>query len=147
VSQSSDTEDPRLVQGVIWQLLTLVERLDDNFADHAARCGLSGATARVLLRLQPSEAVPMGVLAERLRSDPSNLTGLVDRLEERGAIERRPSPRDRRVKALALTEQGRRLRERLWQQLTTDPGPLANLAADELRQLQELLSRALRPSP
>jgi DNA-binding MarR family transcriptional regulator len=140
-------EDPRLVQGVIWQLLTLVERLDDNFAAHAAQCGLSAAQARVLLRLQPSEAVPMHVLAERLRSEPSNLTGLVDRLEERGAIERRPSPGDRRVKALALTEHGGRLREGLWQRLTTDPGPLAQLGPNDLRQLHELLSRALRQSP
>ena len=75
-----------------------------------------------LLTLVPGEAVPMRSLAARLDYDASNLSVLVDRLERRGAVERRPDPGDRRVKALALTAEGERLREAFWRDLVEDAG-------------------------
>jgi DNA-binding MarR family transcriptional regulator len=92
-----------------------------------------------LLTLQPGEAVPMRSLAARLDYDASNLSVLVDRLERRGAVERRPDPGDRRVKALALTAEGERLRAAFWRDLTEDPGALAPLADADLRALTALL--------
>ena len=46
---------------------------------------------------------PMGELAEVMHCDNSNVTGIVDRLEQRGLVERRPAEHDRRVKLLVLT--------------------------------------------
>jgi DNA-binding MarR family transcriptional regulator len=131
------------VQEVTGLLLAMVERLQQGFAAHAGQAGLSAAQAKVLLQLQPSEALPMRALAERLRYDPSNLTGLIDRLEERGAVRRRPDPRDRRVKALAITDEGVRLRDGFWQRFSSDPGPLERLSGAQLRSLRQLLERAL----
>ena len=54
--------------------------------------------------------MPMSALAGPLMCDNSNVTGIVDRLEALGLVERRPAERDRRVKAVALTEQGIALR-------------------------------------
>lgn len=85
----------------------------------------------------------MRALAERTGSDPSNLTGLVDKLEARGTLRRAADPADRRVKTLKLTEDGLQLRESFWHRLTHDPGPLALLTADQVRQLAELLGAAL----
>src|SRR3954451_12056478 len=47
-----------------------------------------------LLALPPGREIPMSALAEFLVCDASNVTGIVDRLEARGLIERRPDPKD-----------------------------------------------------
>ncbi|HEY0276652.1 MAG TPA: MarR family transcriptional regulator, partial [Solirubrobacterales bacterium] len=46
---------------------------------------------------------PMGRMAELLHCDPSNVTGIVDTLEERNLAARKPSKADRRVKVVELT--------------------------------------------
>src|SRR6266545_3883516 len=84
----------------------MAARLQANFAAIAAEAGLTATQAKLLMRLQPSEALPMRVLAEQLAYDPSNLTGVVDKLEQRGAAQRRPDPDDRRVKGLVITAEG-----------------------------------------
>ena len=48
----------------------------------------------------------MRKIAQKLKCEPSNITGIVDRLEARGLVERRPDPADRRVKLAAPTEEG-----------------------------------------
>ena len=50
------------------------------------------------------EPKPMGELAQHMHCDSSNITGIVDRLTERGLVERGPAVGDRRVKLVALTE-------------------------------------------
>src|SRR3712207_2080221 len=72
--------------------------------------GLSPQQAMALSTLQPVEPMPMSALAEAMHSDNSNITGIVDRLEAAGLAERRPSERDRRVKAVVLTEKGEQTR-------------------------------------
>jgi DNA-binding MarR family transcriptional regulator len=129
-----------LVRDVALGLLGIAERLRQHWGAHAAALGLSGAQVKVLLSLVPGEAVPMRNLAERLDYDASNLTTLVDRLQRRGAVERRPDPVDRRVKALALTPAGEQLRKTFWHDLIEDPGPLAPLDAPGLGTLAQLLA-------
>jgi MarR family transcriptional regulator, organic hydroperoxide resistance regulator len=70
-------------------------------------------------RTQPDRAQPVrtqpvrtqAALAQSIGADKSRIIGVLDELQERGLIERRPDPADRRVHLLALTEVGRRLRE------------------------------------
>src|ERR1700716_1500855 len=100
----------------------MAERQQAYYAACAAEFGLSAAQSKVLMSLRPDEAVPMRELAERVGSDPSNLTGLVDKLEPRGALRRVPDLVDRRVKTLRLTDEGLRLREAFWHRLTHDAG-------------------------
>lgn len=134
------TERLQLMLGVKLGLLAAAERLRQNWAAHAAATGLSTAQVNALLTLQPGQAVPMRSLAARLDYDASNLSVLVDRLERRGAVERRPDPGDRRVKALVLTAEGERLRAAFWRDLIEDPGPFAPLADPDLGALGALLS-------
>jgi DNA-binding MarR family transcriptional regulator len=138
---SSSTERLRLIRDADLALLALADRLSQTWSAHAAAAGLSTAQVTALLTLRPGEAVPMRHLAAALDSDASNLSSLVDRLERRGAVERRPDPGDRRVKALVLTKEGERLRASFWRGLTEDPGPLAPLSKKELRTLVSLLDR------
>lgn len=89
------------------------------------------------------EPMSMSALAERLGIDASYVTTIADQLEERGLIERRPHPTDRRIKSLALTAEGRRLRETLADELWVEVPVLDALTADERRELTRLLSRTV----
>ena len=144
---SPSTERLRLMLDVRLALLTVAEQLRQSWSAHAAAAGLSTAQVNALLRLAPGEAVPMRSLAARLDYDASNLSVLVDRLERRGAVERRPDPADRRVKALALTGEGERLRADFWRGIVEDPGTLAPLADSDLRTLATLLDTLGAPDP
>jgi DNA-binding MarR family transcriptional regulator len=100
-----------------------------------------------LRALEPGEPAPMSGLAGILRCDASNVTGIVDRLEDRGLVERRPAPHDRRVKHLVLTEAGERLRERLVARMDEPPAGFEELSADEARLLRDLLRRVAAAGP
>jgi len=133
------TEQRRLALDAVFGLLVMADRLRQHWTSHAAAVGLSTAQVRVLLLMKPGGAVPMRSLAAQLDQDASNFTVLVDRLERRGAVERRADPDDRRVRALALTPEGERLRATFWSGLIDDPGPLAPLSTSQLGDLGSLL--------
>ncbi len=105
-----------------------------------APVGLTEPQALLIRRLR--EPMSMGTAAEALRCDASNLTGIVDRLEKRGLVERRTLATDRRVKELVLTDAGREVLRRLEELVTAAPG-LSDLSGDEQEALIGLLRRAL----
>src|SRR6266550_5440129 len=109
----------------------------------AAEFELSPAQCHVLHLIEPGRPIPMGQLAETLACDASNVTWLVDRLESRGLVRRRPSPEDRRVKVLDLTPTGVRLRTLLLDRMTTPPATLKRLSVREQRALVRILTRLL----
>jgi DNA-binding MarR family transcriptional regulator len=84
----------------------------------------------------------MGEIATYLHCDNSNVTGIVDGLEERGLVERQPAPHDRRVKLIALTAEGRSLRTRLMKAVEVPPEWMQGLSAEDQRSLREILTRA-----
>jgi DNA-binding MarR family transcriptional regulator len=109
----------------------------------AAELDLSPAQCHVLHLIEPGRPLPMGQLAETLACDASNVTGLVDRLESRGLVRRRPSAADRRVRVLDLTPTGSRLRAILLDRMTTPPATLGRLSLREQRALVRILTRLL----
>jgi DNA-binding MarR family transcriptional regulator len=137
----------RDVQQASYLLHQLAERQQAYYASCAAEFGLTAAQAKVLMNLRETERIPMRELAERVGSDPSNLTGLVDKLEARDALRREPDPGDRRVKTLRLTKSGNELRESFWARLSSEAGPIEALTHDQVRQLLALLEAALGYSP
>ncbi|MGW0391679.1 MarR family winged helix-turn-helix transcriptional regulator [Streptomyces sp. NPDC003042] len=120
----------------------VVARYHMEYEDAAARHQLTGAQAKVLTMLT-LEPLPMRRLAKKLRCEPSNVTGIIDRLESRGLVERRPDPADRRVKLAAPTEEGLQTADRLRESLDFAREPLAGLSADERTALRDLLRRML----
>lgn len=90
------------------------------------------------------EPRPMRDVATAMACDSSNLTGITDRLEERGLVRRASDPGDRRVKLLVLTEDGEALRREVLSRLNQPPpGSVDTLTEAELRQLDALLRKAL----
>ncbi|MEC3918122.1 MarR family winged helix-turn-helix transcriptional regulator [Nocardia sp. CDC160] len=65
----------------------------------------------VLLRLDETTTRGQGVLAQEIGADKTRIIAVLDDLQERGLIERRPDPADRRARLLALTPEGRELRD------------------------------------
>lgn len=85
--------------------------------------------------------VPMRELAVELRCDPSNITGIADRLEQRELVRREPDPADRRVKLLVATSRGKRVRRDLEAALRQTSPFLSTLTVEELRTLRLLLTK------
>jgi DNA-binding MarR family transcriptional regulator len=127
-----------------WQLLVqLFFTQRANLPPLAAELELSPAQCHVLHLIEPGRPIPMGQLAETLACHASNVTGLVDRLESRGLVRRRPSAADRRVKVLELTPTGSRLRTELLDRMTAPPATLERLTVREQQALVRILRRLL----
>jgi len=103
--------------------------------------GLTPGHMKALFELGPELGCSMSELANTLHCDASNATWLVDRLEERGLVERRPHPRDRRVKSVVLTPAGVEMKQRLVERLSEPPADLLALDRAALEKLQAALAQ------
>ena len=138
------TPDP--TEEIVEHLFALVDRLRVGFEATAAAFDLSVAQAKALRHVAAAGPVPMRDLACRLRCDASNVTGIIDRLERRGLVERRASPSDRRIKSLVATRKGDEVARALWIEVRARALTLMHLSDDERAMLVSLLRRA-DPAP
>lgn len=129
----------------VWRLMS------DLVLDHQRRrqvadaVGLSFSRTRAVRRVA-AEPLSMGELASSLGIDRPNATVLVDDLEERGLVRRRPHPTDRRAKLVEATRKGKALARRADEILGTPPALLDALDAAELATLRRLLTGPDKPS-
>jgi DNA-binding MarR family transcriptional regulator len=105
--------------------------------------GLSWTRVLALRRLAP-EPLTLRALAERLQADPPYVTLMVDDLEERGLVQRKPHPEDRRAKLVELTAAGRAAAARAGAILDEPPAALRDLPAEDLAVLLRVLERLAR---
>ncbi|MGW2209626.1 MarR family winged helix-turn-helix transcriptional regulator [Streptomyces sp. NPDC001781] len=99
----------------------------------------------VLVALAAGEPPSQLALAQQVSLDRTVMTYLLDDLEERGLITRRPDPRDRRARQVLMTEEGRAELERGRRRLSTaEARLLAGLDEDDADQLRRLLTRVAR---
>jgi DNA-binding MarR family transcriptional regulator len=103
----------------------------------AAEHDLTPLQAKALLAAE--EPVPMRRIAQHLHAEPSNVTAIIDRLEGRGLVERRPAPDDRRVKLVAATEAGLRVAADLRTRMPFATRPLHALDERQRETLRDLL--------
>jgi len=110
----------------------------------AAAHKLNPGAMNALLFLEPGQPCSMKTLADAWKCDASNVTWLVDRLEEHGLAERRPHPTDRRVRTVALTRKGTRMRAQIESKLFEAPASFHDLSVSDLEALDRIL-RKLAP--
>lgn len=95
----------------------------------------------VLCALDDAPVRTQAALAESIGADKTRIIRTLDDLQDRGFIERRPDPEDRRVRLLAITEQGRTVKDAAQTEVQRgEENRLAVLSADERR----VFLRALR---
>ncbi len=120
-------------------LLAVMRAMGSHFAERIAEFDLNPSLAMALRSLDTP--TPQRELAGTLHCDPSHVTGIVDRLEERDLVERQVDPDDRRIKNVVVTDAGRKLRQQLEERLYDDPPVLRELSPAELKQLHGLLRK------
>lgn len=91
-----------------------------------------------------AEGQSQNALGDALAIPPSSMVALVDHLEDRGLVERRPDPTDRRSRRLYITPKGRRAIENAWELAAGFERTLcAGFTTNQRRQLIELLTRVV----
>jgi DNA-binding MarR family transcriptional regulator len=105
--------------------------------------GITAQQAALLLHAGRQDSGPSQLMA-LLGTDTAGMTKLLDRLESKGLLQRRPRPDDRRAVVIELTDQGRALVPRLppvFGRVTSQL--LAGFSTDEVNQLTTTLQRML----
>lgn len=131
--------DPLTVE-ILNRFAEVSSRFFAEYEQVAAKHQLTGSQAR-MLALVAEEPMPMSQLAGRMKCEPSNITGLVDRMERRGLVTREPDVRDRRIKLVTPTGAGREVAGQIWTELDYAANPLAGLAQTERETLRDLLRK------
>ena len=105
----SAASGPSLIAAIEATVHRVLEELDDQLRD----LGLTHGEMNALAVLGPDSAGTVADLQSATGQRASTLTGVLDRLERRGLVERRLNPRDRRSFTIALTDEGARAAQRV----------------------------------
>lgn len=135
---------PDLQRRLTYQLKFALLRLEELHQDQLAPFGITARGLAVLLLLGDREPESQQQAAERLGVDRTTMVGLLDELEHKALVTRRPDPADRRRNVVALTDVGQktlqgatRASDRAEQQL------LAGLGETGARRFRELLDHVV----
>jgi DNA-binding MarR family transcriptional regulator len=139
----TDVED-RSASSEAWRAMRRMLLSGEGHRRMLAACSQAGLTPglmKMAMQLSTDHPQAMRDLAVRLHCDASYVTSVVDGLEQSGIAERRPHPRDRRVKTVVLTDHGDRVLREVNAVLDAAPSAFDVLDADEQAQLRDLLVR------
>jgi DNA-binding MarR family transcriptional regulator len=93
---------------LLWNIVKTGQLIQDRLEASLESTGLSLAKLKALRYLIEADApMALGQLAEKIACVKSNVTQLVDRLENEGLVKRIPDPTDRRSVLAAVTDSGR----------------------------------------
>jgi MarR family 2-MHQ and catechol resistance regulon transcriptional repressor len=115
--QPSSTSSPESPALKLWVVLARAyQAIERHAAAHTAEHDLTLAEFGVLEALYHKGPLLLGEVQRKLLISSAGITYVVDRLERKGFVERRPCPNDRRARYAALTRKGRSLIERVFPQ-------------------------------
>jgi DNA-binding MarR family transcriptional regulator len=130
------------VAGSAFLLTQLGTHCAQAFARRIGELDLTPPQTGLLRAVAQAPGSSQQALAELLGTPATRLVALVDGLEERGLVERRRNPADRRLHAVHLTDAGTALLRDIGRIAREhDDAVLASLGADERARLHELLSK------
>jgi DNA-binding MarR family transcriptional regulator len=137
--RSAPVEQDGLVDALVQASFMTMATLNKIGAEH----DLSLTQLRVLAILR-DRRLKMTELADYLGLDKSTMTGLIDRAEKRGLLERLRNPTDGRAVDVRISPDGARLAERLYARVTRSLSPMTGaLSAADQRRLRTLLETML----
>lgn len=107
-------EFKRSIKNVVWAIRRIVSLIYYNSRSMVKKYGVTGPQSMLIKLLYASdEALSSAELARRMNVTPSNITGIIDRLEEKEIVVRIRKPDDRRISLIELTEKGKDFGEKL----------------------------------
>ncbi|MBW1956150.1 MAG: MarR family transcriptional regulator [Deltaproteobacteria bacterium] len=134
------TENAQLVHQIVGGIRKLVRAVYIESSKIGRQYGLTGAQSAVLRTLFHQGPMSSADLSRWLYVTPSNITGIIDRLEKKTLVHRDRQPKDRRVVLIRLTEEGADLSRRL-------PDPIEKKIIEQLADLKtdhvQLLAMAM----
>src|SRR5690349_19248700 len=124
------------------QMIRTYDFLQSQVASSVGKHGLTVPQFEVLSTLAVADCTNQQELADRLQVTKGNLVGLIDRLTERGYVERMVVPGDRRVNRVRITVSGKELFEKaLPEQLGIVDAMMSRLDKNDLQNLRSLLEK------
>lgn len=138
-------ENEQAIKDLVWGIRRLVKAVHVDTDKISKRYGLTGPQIAILRILDHRGPMSSADLSRKLFVTPSNITGIIDRLEKKELVERIRKPRDRRVALITLTEKGTDLSKTL-----PDPienrliAELADIDPGEVADLREAMQKILK---
>ena len=133
-------ENELIIKEIVDAIRRLYRAVYLDSAKMSRQFGLTGSQSGVLRNLVAHGPLSSAALSRRLYVTPSNVTGVIDRLERKGLVERVRKEGDRRIALITLTEKGDELSKSL-------PDPIEKKLISELGDLEiehvQLLSMAM----
>lgn len=139
---SDTTSTPPAFRSVAFMLSSLGFAISRRFQEMLGPLELEPGEFALMRAVAASDGEAQNALAERLHISPSWMVAIVDDLERRELLERRPHARDRRVRNLHLTAAGKKLLKQAERKAQEFDGRVSEpLSEAETEQLFELLQR------
>lgn len=139
---ADDGAQMRPFSGVAFMLSSLGYAISRRFKQTLEPFDLEPREFALLRSVSFAEGRSQHALGDRLQIPPSRMVAIVDELEQRGLVERRANPDDRRVRLLHLTDNGRGLLQQAFAEAVDYEQQIsAPLTAEEQRQLLDFLER------
>lgn len=124
-----DKENDMLIEDIVAAIRKFVRAVSLDAFKMSRQYGLTGPQSAVLRTLFKEGPLSSASLSRRLYVTPSNITGIIDRLQKKGFVERTRKKRDRRIALIELTESGNMLSREL-------PDPIEKKLIKELANLE-----------
>ena len=122
--------------------------VDDQVRPPMARLGLTMTEFSVLATLYRGGPTPLGELSQRILLTGASTTYTVKKLEQRGLLIRRPRQEDQRVILGSITDEGRKLMERIFPLHAKDLArAMRALSIEEKKAATALLRQLQSPHP
>jgi DNA-binding MarR family transcriptional regulator len=125
---------------IVYLLAKAYQRAHAFAKKRLAAYGITPIQQLVLAGLCREEGISAGDLGKRLTLDPATLSGILDRLAERGWIDKQADPGDKRILRIYLTDEARKLEPKLMEERDrANEEILRNLSFEEKVLLKRLL--------
>ena len=129
-----------------YALVSFLLQAKQHIISVSADFGLTSMQALTLLTIQPNSQQSMSSICKRYECDASNITGIIDGLEQKDLVSRQPHPTDRRVKIIHLELAGHDLQKKLIASIAATSGHLfSGLTTAETQQLATLIQKIELP--
>lgn len=139
-----EKEKAKTIRDLVDSIRLLVRAVHTDTVKFSKEFGLTGPQSMVLRKLVDGGDMSSADLSRKLYVTPSNITGIIDRLERKELVQRVRKIEDRRVVLIALTDKGRETAANLPDPIETILiSRLHDMATDRVVEMADCLNEVL----